>query len=179
MESQPITVTQFCTYVKDVLPGKKFLVSGEVNQLKNSHGHLFFTFKDNESCISTTIWKSKVEFLKVNIKEGDKITVEGRLDFYGPSGKLNFIIDKIVTNEGLGDLIKKYEKIKEDFQKNGYFDTSRKKKLNPFIKNVLILTSESGAAYQDFLFAIENSSCNIELDLIDVIVQGSDCPKNI
>jgi len=179
MESQPITVTQFCTYVKDVLPGKKFLVSGEVNQLKNSHGHLFFTFKDNESCISTTIWKNKVEYLKVNIKEGDKITVEGRLDFYGPSGKLNFIIDKIVTNEGIGDLIKKYEKIKDDFQKKGYFDINRKKKLNPYIKNVLILTSESGAAYQDFLFAIENSSCNIELDLIDVIVQGLDCPKNI
>ncbi len=55
-----MTITQFCNFVKDVIPNKKFLVTGEVNQLKNSHGHLFFTFKDNENCISTTVWKSKV-----------------------------------------------------------------------------------------------------------------------
>jgi exodeoxyribonuclease VII large subunit len=176
---EPMTITQFCNLVKDVIPNKKYLVSGEVNQLKNSHGHLFFTFKDNENCISTTVWKSKVEMLKINIKEGDKITVEGKLDFYGASGKLNFILDKVVTNEGLGNLLKKYEKIKDDFLKKGYFDKNRKKQLKPFIKNVLILTSESGAAYQDFIFALENASCNINLDLIDVIVQGSDCPKNI
>ena len=38
--SDPLTVTQFCTFVKDILPGKKFLVTGEVNQLKNSHSVL-------------------------------------------------------------------------------------------------------------------------------------------
>ena len=122
---EPMTITQFCNLVKDVIPNKKYLVSGEVNQLKNSHGHLFFTFKDNENCISTTVWKSKVEMLKINIKEGDKITVEGKLDFYGASGKLNFILDKVITNEGLGDLLKKYEKIKDDFLKKGYFDKNR------------------------------------------------------
>lgn len=177
--SDPLTVTQFCTFVKDILPGKKFLVTGEVNQLKNSHGHLFFTFKDNENCLSTTIWKSKADTLKINLKEGDKITVEGRLDFYGASGKLNFIVDKIVTNEGLGDLLKKYQAIKDDFTKKGYFDSSRRKKLKPTIQNILVLTSETGAAYQDFMFAIENAKCNIKIDLIDVIVQGNDCPKNI
>lgn len=179
MNNEPLTVTQFCTFVKDILPGKKFLVTGEVNQLKNSHGHLFFTFKDNENCLSTTIWKSKADTLKVNLKEGDKITVDGRLDFYGASGKLNFIVDKIVTNEGVGDLLKKYQAIKDDFTKKGYFDVNRKKKLKPTIQNILVLTSETGAAYQDFMFAIENAKCNIKIDLIDVIVQGVDCPKNI
>jgi len=177
--SDPLTVTQFCIFVKDILPGKKFLVTGEVNQLKNSHGHLFFTFKDNDNCLSTTIWKSKAEALKANLREGDKITVEGKLDFYGASGKLNFIVDKIVTNEGLGDLLKKYQAIKDDFAKKGYFNNDRKKKLKPTIQNILVLTSETGAAYQDFMFAIENAKCNINIDLIDVIVQGNDCPKNI
>ncbi len=174
-----MTITQFCNFVKDVIPNKKFLVTGEVNQLKNSHGHLFFTFKDNENCISTTVWKSKVEALKINIKEGDKITIEGKLDFYGASGKLNFILDKVVTNEGLGDLLKKYQKIKDDFAKKGYFDSDRKKQLKPMIKKILILTSETGAAYQDFIFALENANCNIDIELIDVIVQGIDCPGNI
>jgi exodeoxyribonuclease VII large subunit len=178
-ENEPMTITQFCNFVKNIMPNKKFLVTGEVNQLKNSHGHLFFTFKDNENCLSTTIWKSKAEMLKINLKEGDKITVEGKLDFYSASGKLNFIVDKIVTNEGIGDLQKKYDLIKSEFQKKGYFDKDNKKVLHTPIKKILVLTSESGAAYHDFMYCLENGGSKVDIDLIDVIVQGSECPKNI
>jgi len=178
-EKKPLSVTDFCQIIKDFIPNKKFIVSGEVNQLKNSHGHLFFTFKDSETCINTTVWKSKVESLKIQINEGDKITIEGKLDFYTLGGKLNFIVDKIITNNGIGDLLKKYQKIKDDFQKKGYFDSENKLKLKPCIKNILLLTSESGAAYQDFLYGLENAHSKVTVTLIDVIVQGNDCPKNI
>jgi len=178
-EKKPLSVTDFCQIIKEFIPNKKFTVSGEVNQLKNSHGHLFFTFKDSETCINTTIWKSKVESLKIQINEGDKITIEGKLDFYTLGGKLNFIVDKIITNNGIGDLLKKYQKIKDDFQKKGYFDSDNKLKLKPCIKNILLLTSESGAAYQDFLYGLENAHSKVTVTLIDVIVQGNDCPKNI
>jgi len=179
MDKEIYTVTQFCNFVKNVLPNKKFSVIGEINQLKNSHGHLFFTFKDNENCLSATIWKSRAEQIKANLKEGDKVTVEGRLDFYSATGKLNFIVDKILTNEGLGDLQKKYDAIKDDFQKKGYFDNSRKRKLEGPIKDILVLTSETGAAYHDFVFGLENGKSKVNVNLIDVIVQGIDCPKNI
>ncbi len=178
-KTKSLTVTEFCQYVKDILPSKKFQVTGEINQLKNSHGHLFFTFKDNESCLNATIWKSKAESIKNSLKEGDKVTVEGRLDYYLSGGKLNFIIDKIVTNDGIGDLIKKYQQIKEEFEKKGYFKQDNKLKLKPVIKNILLLTSETGAAYHDFIYGIENGGIKINIDLIDVIVQGNDCPKNI
>lgn len=178
-KNKSLTVTEFCQYVKDILPSKKFQVTGEINQLKNSHGHLFFTFKDNESCLNATIWKSKAETIKNSLKEGDKVTVEGRLDYYSSGGKLNFIIDKIVTNDGIGDLIKKYQQIKEEFEKKGYFKQDNKLKLKPVIKNILLLTSETGAAYHDFIYGIENGGIKINIDLIDVIVQGNDCPKNI
>jgi len=178
-KTKSLTVTEFCQYVKDILPSKKFQVTGEINQLKNSHGHLFFTFKDNESCLNATIWKSKAETMKNSLKEGDKVTVEGRLDYYSSGGKLNFIIDKIVTNDGIGDLIKKYQQIKDEFEKKGYFKQDNKLKLKPVIKNILLLTSETGAAYHDFIYGIENGGIKINIDLIDVIVQGNDCPKNI
>lgn len=177
--NKPLSVSEFCLKIKDIIPTKKFIVSGEVNQLKNSHGHLYFTFKDSENCINSTIWKNKVETLQINISEGDKITLEGRLDFYSTGGKLNFIVDKVVANDGIGDLLKKYQKIKDDFTKKGYFDKANKKILGPNIKNILLLTSETGAAYHDFLYGLENANSNVSIDLIDVIVQGVDCPKNI
>jgi exodeoxyribonuclease VII large subunit len=174
-----LTITDLCYEIKNTLPTKKFIVIGETSQVKNSHGHLFFIFKDNENSINTTIWKSKVELLNIKLIDGDKITVEGKLDFYSVCGKLNFIVDKIITNEGLGELQQKYDKIKNDFTKRGYFDKDHKIKLKPYIKNVLILTSETGAAYHDFLYGLENGDSKVNIDLIDVIVQGIDCPKNI
>lgn len=173
------TISQFTSKIKDILPTKRFSIIGEVSQPKNSHGHLYLNLKDKSSIISATIWKSKMESLKCNIQDGDKITVEGRIDYYTPTGKLNFIIDNVLTNEGIGDLLKKYEEIKQKFQNKGYFDISRKKKLPDFIENILVLTSESGAAYQDFLYALENNKSKVNVNLIDVIVQGENCPNNI
>ena len=178
-KNKPLTVSEFCQQIKDFLPSKKFMVTGEVNQLKNSHGHHYFTFKDNDNIINATIWKSKIESLKIVIKEGDKITVDGKLDFYSIGGKINFIIDKVITNDGIGELLKKYQKIKNDFEKKGYFDPITKLKLPNYIKNILLLTSESGAAYHDFIYGLENAKSNVNVELIDVIVQGIDCPKNI
>jgi exodeoxyribonuclease VII large subunit len=179
IKNKALTVSEFCQQIKDFLPSKKFTVTGEVNQLKNSHGHHYFTFKDSDNIINATIWKSKMESLKISIKDGDKITVEGKLDFYSTGGKLNFIIDKVVTNDGIGDLLKKYQKTKEDFEKKGYFDPTTKLNLPKNIKNILLLTSESGAAYHDFIYGLENAKSNVNVELIDVIVQGNDCPKNI
>lgn len=179
MDKEIYTVSQFCNFVKTVLPNRKFSVLGEINQLKNSHGHYFFTFKDSENCLNATIWKSRAEQIKLDLKEGDKVTVEGKLDFYSAGGKLNFIVDKILTNEGLGDLQKKYETCKKDFEKRGYFESSRKRKLEGPIKNILVLTSETGAAYHDFVFGLENGKSKVDVSLKDVIVQGMDCPKNI
>jgi exodeoxyribonuclease VII large subunit len=178
-KNKALTVSEFCQQIKDFLPSKKFMVTGEVNQLKNSHGHHYFTFKDNDNIINATIWKSKIESLKIIIKEGDKITVDGKLDFYSIGGKINFIIDKVITNDGIGELLKKYQKIKNDFEKKGYFDSITKLKLPNYIKNILLLTSESGAAYHDFIYGLENAKSNVNVELIDVIVQGIDCPKNI
>lgn len=178
-KNKPLTVSEFCYQIKDFLPAKKFIVIGEINQLKNSHGHHYFIFKDNDNIINATIWKSKMESLKVIIKDGDKVTVEGKLDFYSVGGKLNFIIDNIISNDGIGELLKKYQKIKNDFENKGYFDSSLKLKLPNSIKNILLLTSESGAAYHDFIYGLENAKSNINVELIDVIVQGVDCPQNI
>jgi len=177
--NDPLTVSELCQLIQNIIPKKKFIISGEINQLKNSHGHIFFTFKDNENSINVTIWKYRNEIIKPKIKEGDKITIEGKLDFYSVGGKLNFIVDQILTNDGIGEMLVKYELIKTNFQKKGYFDNSNKNKVGKIIKNIVLLTSETGAAYHDFLYGLENANAKINVELIDVIVQGNDCPKNI
>jgi exodeoxyribonuclease VII large subunit len=139
---------------------------------------MYFSLKDESNNLKSIIWKSK-NINRDEIIEGQKITVDAKLDFYGGSGSVNLIIEKLVNNEGSGELFKKYEKIKQDFTNKGYFEKSRKKKLPNILKDILVITSETGAALQDFKINLENNKSNINWDIENVMVQGSDCPKNI
>lgn len=178
MTEYVFTIIELTSYIKTIVSGKKILVTGEVSQPKLSGGHLYFSIKDDTSNIKCIIWKSK-NINKDNIKDGNKVTLECKLDFYGGTGNVNLIVDKLIVSEGQGDLFTKYEKIKNDFQEKGYFNQSHKKSLPIILKNILIITSENGAALQDFIHNLNSNSSNINYDIIDVMVQGVDCPKNI
>ena len=172
------SVSELTEYLKSVVSNKKVKVSGEVSQPKISNGHLYFTLKDDTNNLKTIIWKFK-NINKDEIVEGQKVTIECKLDFYGGSGSLNLIVEKIITNEGQGELFIKYEKIKKKFESKGYFSQSRKKSISPIIKDILIITSATGAALQDFIYNLENNKSKVNYDIIDVVVQGVDCPGNI
>jgi len=172
------SVSELTEYLKSVVSNKKVKVSGEVSQPKISNGHLYFTLKDDTNNLKTIIWKFK-NINKDEIIDGQKVTIECKLDFYGGSGSLNLIVEKIITNEGQGELFIKYEKIKKKFESKGYFLQSRKKSISPIIKDILIITSATGAALQDFIYNLENNKSKVNYDIIDVVVQGGDCPSNI
>lgn len=172
------TVSELTEYLKLIVSNKKIKVSGEVSQPKISNGHIYFTLKDDTNNLKSIIWKFK-NINKNDVIQGQKITLECKLDFYGGSGSLNLIVEKLITNEGQGELFIKYEEIKNNFESKGYFSASRKKSISPIIKNILIVTSANGAALQDFIYNMETNKSKVNYDIIDVVVQGVDCPGNI
>ena len=172
-------VTDFCNKIKICLPTGKFKVVGEISQPKLSHGHLYFNLKDNQSNIKCILWKTKLEKCDIQINDGDKIVLEVKIDFYSFTGSINFIVENIIENQGIGNLQQKYDNIKSEFNKKGYFEKKNKLGLPLIIKNIVILTSENGAAIKDFLFNLENNKSKINYTIIDVPVQGYDCHKII
>ncbi len=172
-------VTDFCNKIKFCLPTGKFKIVGEVNQPKLSHGHLYFNLKDVQSNIKCILWKTKLEKTSIQINDGDKIVIEVKIDFYSLTGSVNFIVENIIENKGIGNLQQKYENIKQEFKEKGYFDEKNKLSLPSIIKNIVIITSENGAAIKDFLFNLENNNSKIKYEIIDVPVQGYDCHKII
>jgi exodeoxyribonuclease VII large subunit len=172
-------VTDFCNKIKSCLPTGKFKIIGEVNQPKLSHGHLYFNFKDNNSNIKCILWKTKLDKCEIKIEDGDKIIIEVKIDFYSFTGSVNFIVENIIENLGIGNLQKKYEQTKLEFENKGYFKKENKLELPCVIKNIVIITSENGAAIKDFLFNLENKKSKIKYNIIDVPVQGYDCHKII
>ena len=169
------TITQLYNDVKESLPNKKYTITAQISQTKLSNGHLYITLKDNTSIIKAIIWRSKIN--DIENKDGDKIMVEGTLDVYSSFGTINFIINKVLENNGIGHLQLEYDKIKKEFYSKGYFD--KKLSLPHIIKKILILTSINGAAIHDFLFNLEKNKSNVEYIIKDISVQGVDCPKSI
>lgn len=174
-----LNIKDLSNLIKDNLPSENIQLTAEVRQpqLKN---HLYLTLKDNHGRINANVWKSKITNDIENLVDGDKVNVEGKLSYYDKGGSLSFNINKLLNVEGKGDLMKQYEDIKSKYENNGYFNKNNKP-IN-IIKNILVLTSEKGAAYKDFKQALDNGNYNdnnININLVDVIVQGVDCPDNI
>tara|TARA_A100001015_G_C15041400_1_gene739880 strand:- start:906 stop:2192 length:1287 start_codon:yes stop_codon:yes gene_type:complete len=177
--NNPLNITQLGELIGRSIPKNKLLVKGEVSQPKIFRGNLYLSLKDSGCNIKSIVWKNKLDFFENKITEGDKITVEGTLDFYIGGGSVSFIINKLIKHEGEGELFALYQEIKQKFLDKGYFLDKHKAPEPTLIKNILLITSENGAAIQDFIFNIDNNKSKLEYEIIDVPVQGNDCPKNI
>ena len=181
MSNKSITVTQLNKIINEgisnILPDN-IKVLAELSNVKISNGHYYLNIKDNSSLIRGIIWKSKIK-TNEKFKDGDKVELEGHLDFYVKGGSLSFIVDNIEKQEGLGEVHLKYEKLKKEFKKKGYFDIENKKQAPALIKKVTIITSKTGAALQDMLYVFKRNKVCIKIKIIDVTVQGVNCGKDV
>ena len=174
-----LNIGELSQCIKDNLPKQKIILTAEVKQSKISNGNMYLELKDKSGCISAAIFKFNMTEDMENIQEGDEITVKGNLNYYQERGRLNFVIRELVSVQGSGQLHKQYIQIKNQFEKKGYFLPQNKLPLPKTIQNILILTSASGAAVKDFYYGLDNGKGRINHKLIDVIVQGTECPSNI
>ena len=181
MSNKSITVTQLNKIINEgissILPNDIKVVA-ELSNVKISNGHYYLNIKDNNSLIRGIIWKSKVKNGE-KFKDGDKVELEGHLDFYVKGGSLSFIVDNIEKQEGLGEVHLQYEKLKKEYKKKGYFDVENKKEPPALIKKVTIITSKTGAALQDMLYVFKRNKVCIHIKIIDVTVQGVNCGKDV
>lgn len=177
--NNPLEVNQLNQLIASNIPNSKYKIIGEINNLKNSHGHFFLVLKDDSDCINCVLWKSKAHLLEEPLNDGDKIIVEGKISYYCATGNVSFIIDKIISIEGTGKFYKLYQKYQKKFEDLGYFNKDIKLILPEFISNVLLITSETGAAIQDFFYNIKKNKSLLNYDICNVTVQGKNCPKNL
>ena len=116
-----LNINQISELIKKSLPRNNLKLIAEVRQPKFSRGHIYLNLKDSDGLLNGAIWKYNVTDEIKNLKDGDKITVNGKLDYYNGNGKLSFIISKLLNIEGEGELKKEYNKMKLDFEKKDIF----------------------------------------------------------
>lgn len=171
MKTLTLTILQFNTFVKNILDAEEFLsnisVVGEVTNFKMSGGHAYFDLKDESAMLSCV----KFGAYDLNIKNGDLLTVTGKVNFYVKSGRLNFIVSKAEAY-GLGDLYQKFLLLKEKLEKEGLFREEIKKPIPKFAKRIGVVTSETGAVIRDIIHVTKSKNPYTDIVLYPSKVQG-------
>lgn len=86
---------------------------------------------------------------------------------------------KAMREDGIGDLYKKYEELKEKLDKEGLFDEEHKQKIPFMPKTIGVLTSKTGSVIKDIINVSTRRNPNVHIRLYPVPVQGPGAEKEI
>ena len=181
MASVVLTVAQISNYIKRIFEHEPILrpvsVEGEISSLRFSN-HMYVTLKDGMDSLECIMYSSKINDTARNLKIGDKVVFSGIIQAYTPQSKYSLVINS-VENQGEGDIYKAFEELKAKLNKEGLFDSSHKKALPEFPHVIGVVTSATGAAYQDIRKTMENRSQFGDIILFPVPVQGQSAASEI
>ena len=183
MEYQAITVTDLNKYIKEKIAGDEnlanVLVKGEISNFKLHYtGHMYFTLKDENSLIKCIMFKTYTPHLKFTPKDGMKVMAFGTVSVFERDGVYQLYC-KAMQEDGMGSLYTAYEELKAKLEKEGYFDSSHKKKIPFMPKRIGVLTSNTGAVIRDIINVSTRRNPNVYLKLLPVPVQGEGAAEKI
>lgn len=122
-------------------------IRGELSQItRASSGHMYMTIKDSGAAIAAIIWRGTPVNFK--LEEGLEVIITGRLTTYPARSNYQVIINEIEM-AGVGAILKMLEERKRKLAAEGLFDAARKKPLPRLPRRIGVVTSPTGAAFQD------------------------------
>lgn len=122
-------------------------VRGELSGItKATSGHIYMSIKDAGAVINVIIWRSTPVAFK--LEEGMEVIVTGKFTTYPARSNYQLIVNEIEM-AGIGAILKMLEERKRKLAAEGLFDESRKKPLPKLPQTIGVVTSPTGAAFQD------------------------------
>jgi len=124
-------------------------IRGELSGItRAASGHIYLSIKDADSVINAIIWRgTPVNF---NLADGIEVIAGGKLTTYPARSNYQLVVSEMEV-AGVGSILKMLEERKQKLAREGLFDSARKKPLPRFPKTIGIVTSPTGAAFQDML----------------------------
>jgi exodeoxyribonuclease VII large subunit len=180
---EPMTVSALTAHVKALLETDEQLadlrVEGEISNLSRpTSGHLYFTLKDAGAQVKCVMWRSSVARMRYTPRSGDAVVARGRISVYERDGAYQLYVDSMTT-AGTGDLYAEFERLKQALEAEGLFDAARKRALPEYPRVLGVVTSPTGAAFQDILNVLKRRCPMIRVILAPTLVQGEEAPEQI
>jgi exodeoxyribonuclease VII large subunit len=177
---RPYTVTELANEIRrELRPLTALLVKGEVSGMKRgAAGHFNFSIQDGVSRLDAVLFADEARRVTTLPEDGQVFIFRGRIDFFGKTGRLSFIVDQVEFDD-VGKLRARLEELKRKLEAEGAFAAGRKRKL-PFLPMaVALLTSPTGAVIHDLQETIWERYPNMGVVVYPVQVQGAAAPASI
>ena len=183
MTKNVYTVGQVNAYIKNMFAQdfmmNRIYVKGEVSNCKyHTSGHIYFTLKDGGAQIAAVMFAGQRKGLDFELREGQEVTVSGTVDVYERDGRYQ-LYAKEITREGKGDLFRQFEKLRNELEEMGMFDSSYKQPIPKYARKVGIVTAGTGAAIRDIMNISARRNPYVQLILYPALVQGEQAKYSI
>lgn len=180
--SDYLSVSSLTKYLKLKFDRDPYLervyLTGQVSNFRRRPTHQYFSLKDENAVIQSTMWAGTFKKLGFELEEGMKINVVGRVQLYEPSGSYSIIIEK-AEPDGIGALAIQFEQLKKKLAEAGYFDERHKRQLPQFVKKIGVVTSPSGAVIRDIITTVSRRFPGVEILLFPTKVQGEGASQEV
>jgi len=183
IDSAPLSVSQINYYIKSMFDADRRLfritVSGEISNFTNHYrsGHFYFTLKDGSSALKAVMFASNAARIKFEPENGMKVICRGRIGVYERDGVYQLYADDMIP-EGAGALAAAFEQLKNKLAEEGLFDEKRKLPIPEFPRVIGVITSDTGAAFQDICNILSRRYPLSVVRLYPVTVQGISCAQS-
>ena len=181
MDRKVFTVSEITSRLKNLIEETfpPLWIEGEVSNLREPlSGHLYFTLKDEKSQLQAVMFRFRKNILKFKLEDGLKVMAYGKLSIYDRAGQYQIIVEN-AEPQGIGSLQMAFEQLKKKLQIEGLFDSQHKVPMPLLPQRIGVVTSSTGAAFQDILNVARRRFSNVEIILNPAPVQGEGAAKKI
>lgn len=179
-----INVTSLNRLVRQVLaqcdPLNDLIVCGEISGFTRHYksGHLYFTLKDENASIKTVMFRSQAQLLNFEPQNGMLVLVYGRATIYERDGAFQLYAD-YMKPFGAGAAQMAFDALYKKLEAEGLFAPERKRPLPAVPQCIGVVTSKTGATWQDVQNVIRRRWPMVKLLLAPVSVQGIEAERSI
>lgn len=155
-------------------------VEGELQSFSEKGGNIFGSLRDLdvENAIEIHAFAGSGAEIEVGLKQGDRVVALLQPVFWPKNGKLTMRIGTM-HKVGLGELLERIERLRQQLIAEGLADPARKKPL-PFLPNRIgLITGTNSDAEKDVLQNAKLRWPDVQFEVINTLVQGDKAAAEI
>jgi exodeoxyribonuclease VII large subunit len=170
------SIGELALHIAEVIDAEPSLqevwLRGEVTNLSRSPaGHFYFSLKDEVGQLRCVLFRGSAFNSPVSPVNGLALVAHGAIRFYERHGTCELLAD-LLFPEGVGLAQMESELRYRRLEREGLFDTSRKRRLPELPRRVGIISSEKGAVIHDLLSVLGRRYPLAEVVFLPSPVQG-------
>ena len=148
----------------------RFLVEATVSRPQLKKGHLWMSLGDGNASISAVVWASQLRQLRYCPKDGDGVTVVGKLNFWAARASLT--VQVLDVRPSLTTVLREFERVRQLLEDENIIQPAHARRLPQRPQTIAVLTSVPSSALADMLRTARERWPLTRLLVVPIPVQG-------